>query len=52
MVYLQALRLFLEEVRRGCVSHGVDYMLLRTGQSLDAALAAYLSNRMRARSKK
>ena len=50
--YLRALRSFLEEVRRGCAGHGVDYTLLRTGQSLDAALVAYLSNRMRIRSTK
>ncbi|HLA85844.1 MAG TPA: DUF58 domain-containing protein [Thermoguttaceae bacterium] len=50
--YLRALGEYLDEVRRGCASHNVDYTLLRTRQSLDAALAAYLSNRMRIRSKK
>ncbi len=44
--YLAALRNYLEEVRRGCVRHAVDYRLLRTSQPLDAALAAFLSNRM------
>jgi uncharacterized protein (DUF58 family) len=44
--YLGALQFFLDEVRRGCISHNVDYALLRTSQPLDAALAAYLSNRM------
>jgi len=44
--YLEALGVYLEEVRRGCVSNKVDYTLLRTSQPLDAALAAYLSNRM------
>ncbi len=44
--YLAALGNYLEEVRRGCVSHGVDYSLVRTSQPLDAALAAYLSNRL------
>jgi len=43
--YLRALGAFLEEVRRGCVAHHVNYTLLRTGQSLGAALAAYLSRR-------
>jgi uncharacterized protein (DUF58 family) len=43
--YLQALGDFLAEVRRGCTQNGVDYVLLRTSQPLDAALAAYLSNR-------
>lgn len=44
--YLAALGTYLEEVRRGCASHNVDYSLLRTSQPLDAALAAYLSNRL------
>ena len=44
--YLAALGEYLEEVRRGCVSYEVDYALLRTSQPLDAALAAYLSNRL------
>ena len=44
--YLAALGAYLEEVRRGCASHAVDYALLRTSQPLDAALAAYLSNRL------
>ena len=43
--YLAALASYLEEVRRGCVRHAVDYALLRTSQPLDAALAAYLTNR-------
>lgn len=44
--YLNALKAFLGEVRRGCVRNGVDYSLVRTSQPLDAALAAYLSNRL------
>jgi len=44
--YLDALATYLEEVRRGCVRNRVDYALLRTSQPLDAALAAYLSNRL------
>jgi uncharacterized protein (DUF58 family) len=44
--YLAALNAYLEEVRRGCSSHNVDYALLRTRQPLDAALTAYLSNRL------
>ena len=44
--YLAALGNYLEEVRRGCVSHSVDYSLVRTSQPLDAALSAYLSNRL------
>jgi uncharacterized protein (DUF58 family) len=44
--YLTALNAYLEEVRRGCSRNNVDYALLRTSQPLDAALAAYLSNRL------
>ncbi len=44
--YMAALNDYLEEVRRGCVGHKIDYALLRTSQPLDAALAAYLSNRL------
>lgn len=44
--YLNSLGEYLEEVRRGCSRHNVDYTLLRTSQPLDAALAAFLSNRL------
>jgi uncharacterized protein (DUF58 family) len=44
--YLEALQAFLEDIRRGCARNMVDYALIRTSQPLDAALAAYLSNRL------
>lgn len=44
--YLAAVKQFLEDVRRGCTQNGCDYALIRTSQPLDAALAAYLSNRL------
>jgi uncharacterized protein (DUF58 family) len=44
--YLQALHAYLDEVRRGCAKHVVDYALIRTSQPLDVALATYLSNRL------
>ena len=44
--YLNSLGEYLEEVRRGCSRNNVDYTLLRTSQPLDAALAAFLSNRL------
>jgi uncharacterized protein (DUF58 family) len=50
--YLAALQTYLEEVRRGCVRHNVDYALLRTSQPLGAALAAYVSKRMGKRHRK
>jgi uncharacterized protein (DUF58 family) len=44
--YLASLGRFLEEVRRGCAKHTVDYALVRTSDPLDAVLAKYLSNRL------
>ncbi len=44
--YLAALGDYLEEVRRGCSHNDVDYALLRTSEPLDAALSAYLCNRL------
>ena len=44
--YLAALGAYLDEVRLGCSRNQVDYILLRTSAPLDAALAAYLSNRL------
>ena len=44
--YLAALGTFLEEVRRGCSGHNIDYALLRTSQPLDAALARCLTHRL------
>ncbi len=44
--YLEALEEFLENVRRGCARHTIDYALVRTSDPLDAALAKYLSNRL------
>ncbi len=44
--YLAALEEFLNQMRRGCAKHTVDYALIRTSDPLDAALATYLSNRL------
>jgi uncharacterized protein (DUF58 family) len=44
--YLEALNAYLDEVRRGCARHVVDYALIRTSAPLDAALAKYLSTRL------
>ncbi len=49
--YLRALGDYLDEVRRGCSRHNVDYALLRTSQPLSAALAAYLHARSAAHQK-
>jgi len=44
--YLAAMEAYLEEVRRGCARHNVDYLLVRTSQALGPALAAYLNHRL------
>jgi uncharacterized protein (DUF58 family) len=44
--YLEALHAFLDDIRRGCAQNTVDYALIPTSKPLDAALAAYLSNRL------
>ena len=44
--YLEALRGFLERLRRGCARNTIDYALIRTREPLDAALATYLSTRL------
>jgi uncharacterized protein (DUF58 family) len=46
--YLAALDRFLTEMRRGCARDAVEYTLIRTSQSLDAALASFLCRRMAA----
>ncbi len=44
--YVEIVGEYLEEVRRGCAKNTVDYALVRTSEPLDAALAAFLSNRL------
>ena len=44
--YLAALQRYLDQIRHGCARAMIDYALIRTSQPLDAALAAYLSNRL------
>lgn len=43
--YLDALNEYLVEVRRGCSRLGVDYNLVRTGDTLDAVLSKFLFRR-------
>jgi hypothetical protein len=49
--YLEALEEYLTEVRRGCVGKGVDYVLVRTSDYLDAALSKFLHHRMALKTK-
>ena len=44
--YLEALHLFLDQLRRNCARNTIDYALVRTSEPLDAAIATYLSNRL------
>jgi hypothetical protein len=44
--YLEALNRFLDRVRHACATYQIDYQLVRTSRSLDAALSSYLSSRM------
>ena len=44
--YLEALREYLDDIRRQCAKNTIDYALIRTSDPLDAALASYLSNRL------
>ncbi|MGQ0633124.1 MAG: DUF58 domain-containing protein [Planctomycetaceae bacterium] len=44
--YLNAIRAFQDELRRGCAQLTVDYQTIRTSEHLDAALAHYLNHRL------
>lgn len=44
--YLQALREFLDQLKRGCGGASIDYQLVRTQQNVAAALAEFLSSRL------
>ena len=44
--YIAAMNQFLEELRRKCAGHVIDYQTIRTSQHLDAALAHYMNHRV------
>ncbi|QDS99432.1 DUF58 domain-containing protein [Adhaeretor mobilis] len=46
--YLESLEQFLSTLRHGCARDAVDYLLVRTSDPLDAALAKFLTRRMAA----
>jgi uncharacterized protein (DUF58 family) len=48
--YLEALEEYLVEVRRGCTGLGIDYVLVRTDDYLDAVLSKFLHHRAALRS--
>ena len=43
--YQDELGLFLSELEKGCRMVDIDYVPLRTDQSLDVALSSYLASR-------
>ena len=45
--YLEALQHYLDAIRGGCLSHGVEYALADTSQPFDMFLGAYLTRRHR-----
>ncbi|MDA7949901.1 MAG: DUF58 domain-containing protein [Pirellulaceae bacterium] len=44
--YLEALYDFLEDLRHQCAQNACDYMLIKTSDPLDAALAKFFTNRL------
>ena len=44
--YLEAVKVFVEELHRNCARQMIDYQTIRTSQHLDAALAYYLTHRV------
>lgn len=44
--YLEAINRFLDQLRRACAGHTIDYALIRASEPMDAALAAFLSSRL------
>jgi uncharacterized protein (DUF58 family) len=45
--YMREVQAFIKTIRAGCRSQQIDYVLIRTDQSLDAALRAFLAARAR-----
>ena len=48
--YLEAMKKFLDEVRRYCANQVIDYQMIRTSEHLDAALAHFMNHRIGMRS--
>ena len=44
--YLAEFGKFLQAVKKGCRTQHIDYVQLRTDQSLEVALTSYLASRM------
>jgi hypothetical protein len=44
--YLAEFGKFQEQIKKGCRAQQIDYVLLRTDQSLEIALSTYLASRL------
>ncbi len=44
--YLREIEAFVRRLKKGCRMHRIDYVQMRTDQSLEFALSSYLSSRM------
>ncbi len=44
--YLKEFGAFIQEVKKGCRTHHIDYVLARTDQNLELVLSTYLASRM------
>lgn len=44
--YLEAVKAFVEDLRRNCARQMIDFQTIRTSEHLDAALAYYLTHRL------
>jgi len=43
--YLEEFNAFLRRLKKGCRMHQIDYVQMRTDQSLEVALSSYLASR-------
>lgn len=44
--YMEAMRLFLDELRRRCARNVIDYQTIRTSEPIDAVLRHYMNHRI------
>ena len=44
--YLAELAKFQDQIKKGCRAQQIDYVLLRTDQSMEIALSTYLASRL------
>ena len=44
--YLEEFGRFIQTIKKGCRANHIDYVQMRTDQSLELALSSYLSSRL------